>query len=117
MEPELELTEAVCAEGCSMKRQQLGSATEGKSVLKGTVRNYLAWTAFAVAGVVMAMQARSGERSQGDVGPDMNRVVVGVLQQGIEGVIEVEDDLAVREGPREEIARADRDAGAAGGRG
>lgn len=84
-------------------------------MLKRTVRNYLAWTAFAVAGGLMVMQAaKSGVQSPGAAQDDDR--VMAEAQRGIDGVIEVENDLAIREGPRE-LARAGRDAGAASGPG
>jgi osmotically-inducible protein OsmY len=130
----------------------LGSATEGKAMIKRTIRNYLVMTAFAVAGGLMAMQAKADEdganwtgeakdawiagkleavyalnrhlnpftidtdvenglvRLSGNVSSDIDRDLAGELAKGIDGVVEVDNDLVIREGARDELARADRDA-------
>lgn len=83
-------------------------------MLKRTVRNYLAWTAFAVAGALLAMQAKSAHavatQDVARIGTEASSSRAS--QHGIDGVIEVENGLTIREGPRP-FARADRDAGAA----
>lgn len=109
---------AVCTERAVARKVaeatvlQLGSTTEGRAVLKRTVRNYLAWTAFAVAGALLAMQAKSAHAvATQDVARIGTEASSRASQHGIDGVIEVENDLTIREGPRP-FARADRDAGA-----